>query len=193
MKDLKKFIATTIREYHNENYTNEIWYHGSDKVYNKPRKGNETNIDLSGFFVTKDFEYAKLHAPKTGIVYSMTLNNYNCLDLSYLDESTILKNKTIFKRQMNNNFPFQNEFEEFVFENLNKKRQNNGKTPFTLNYFQNNIVNEFRPTSNEWNIEGLGVEYLNKYIEYKKYDCILFKREMLIINMGIINNFKKAD
>lgn len=191
--ELRKFIATTIREFLNENHTNEIWYHGSDNVYNNPRKSSETNIDLSGFFVTKDFEYAKLHAPKTGIVYSMTLNNYNCLDLSYLDENTILKNKTIFKRQMINNFPFQNEFEEFVFVNLNKKREKNGKIPYTLNHFQNNIVNEFRPTSNEWNIEGLVVEYLNKYIEYKKYDCILFKRELLIINMNIINNFKKVD
>jgi len=193
MKDLKKFIATTIRDFLNENVNNDVWYHGSDYTFNQPKKSIETNIDLSGFFVTKDFEYAKIHAPKTGNIYSMTLNFHNCLDLSYLDENTILKNKTIFKRQMLKDFPFQKEFEEFAFFILNKQRENNGKKPHTLEYFLSNIINEFKPTSTEWNIEGLGVEYFKKYVEYKNYDCILFKREMMIINVDIINNFKKVN
>jgi hypothetical protein len=71
MKDLKKFIATTIREYLNENIQQKlIAYHGSNVLFDKfdtEKIGGNTDVnangnlnnDKHGFFFTSDFDEAK--------------------------------------------------------------------------------------------------------------------------------------
>lgn len=207
--ELRKFIATTIREYLSENFIlpHNIWYHGTDKLIKGKPKVNlvKTNIKTKigysipfedlfyAFYVTKDFNWAKFYAPKTGNVYLVELfENYTVLDLSFITESTHLKNKSFFNvKNITQNFPFQIDFEEYAFNWLNKKRLLNNKNNLSKKEFvEKKIVDAFRPTSEYWFIDGLGSEALVDYIQEKKYDAVLFKRELAILNTNIIKNVK---
>jgi hypothetical protein len=82
MSDLRKFIKTTIREFLNESYDANVWYHGSnnkfdmfDLVNNKTYK----EIDLPVWFFTKDLNYAKTYGK---FIYKVKLNIYNIFDTS---------------------------------------------------------------------------------------------------------------
>ena len=205
MKDLKKFIATTIREYLNESFylPDNVWYHGSDKVIKGRPKVNlvKTNIKTKvgysipfedlfyAFYVTKDFEWAKFYAPKTGNVYLVELvKDYKVLDLSFITESTHLKNKPFFNvTNIKKDFPFQLDFEEYAFDWINKKRISNNKDVLSKNEFvDKKIVDSFKPSSKYWFIDGFGCEALVDYIQEKKYDAI----QLAILNIKIIKYIK---
>lgn len=82
MKDLRKSIATTIREYLNENYLNDIWYHGSNNKFDMfDLVNNKTymEIDLPVWFFTKDLDYAKTYGK---YIYKVKLNIHNTFDTS---------------------------------------------------------------------------------------------------------------
>lgn len=202
MNRINEIITETIEKYIAEN---EMWYHGSDKLIKGKPKVNlvKTNIktkighsipfeDLfDAFYVTKDFDWAKFYAPKTGNIYLVELvSNYNVLDLSFIAESTHLNNKSYLNiKTMTQDFPFQNEFDNYAFDWLNKRRSLNNKNILSKKEFMdNNIIDEFRPSSEYWNVDGLGSEALVNYIKEKKYDAVLFKREMAILNTNIIKN-----
>ena len=126
-------------------------------------------------------------------VYLVELfGNYNLLDLSFITESTHLKNKSFFNvKNITQNFPFQIDFEEYAFNWLNKKRLLNNKNNLSKKEFvDKKIVDAFRPTSEYWFIDGLGSEALVDYIQEKKYDAVLFKRELAILNTNIIKDIK---
>ena len=75
--ELRKFIATTIKEYLNENYSNDIWYHGSNNKFNMfDLVNNKTymEIDLPVWFFTKDLDYAKTYGK---YIYKVKLNIHN--------------------------------------------------------------------------------------------------------------------
>jgi len=55
---LRKFIATTIREYLNENVYSNIWYHGTDKEFIKPKITVGEFDNMGGFFLTKNIDFA---------------------------------------------------------------------------------------------------------------------------------------
>ena len=75
--ELRKFIATTIREYLNENYINDIWFHGSDT------KNPKFGYDITPIFFTKSKDYAKGYGK---FVNSYKLNIKNPLDTRKQDD-----------------------------------------------------------------------------------------------------------
>lgn len=207
--ELKDFIKSTIKEYANGKFSllDNVWYHGSDEIIKGKPKVNlvktsiKTKIGYSipfedlfyAFYVTKDFNWAKFYAPKTENVYLVELyNNYKVLDLSFITESTHLKNKPLFNiKNIVHDFPFQIEFEKYAFAWLNKKRLLNNKNIISFKEFvDKKIIDAFKPSSHYWFIDGLGSEALVDYIHEKKYDAVLFKRELAILNTNIIKSIK---
>lgn len=67
MKDFKKFIATTIREYLNEQEKTlyNVWYHGTDKKFNEFNLSNFGKTDDGwwgvGTYFHSDIETAKVY------------------------------------------------------------------------------------------------------------------------------------
>lgn len=82
MGDLKMFLDITVREYLIENYSNDIWYHGSNNKFNMfDLVNNKTyrEIDLPVWFFTKDLDYAKTYGK---YIYKVKLNIHNTFDTS---------------------------------------------------------------------------------------------------------------
>ncbi len=74
MKDWRKFIATTIREYLNENYSNDIWYHGSDYKFTSFGDFKSKGPSALGIFLTDDRGLAELFGEN---VYKVSFNISN--------------------------------------------------------------------------------------------------------------------
>ena len=66
----------------NENYSNDIWYHGSNNKFDMfDLVNNKTymEIDLPVWFFTKDLDYAKTYGK---YIYKVKLNIHNTFDTS---------------------------------------------------------------------------------------------------------------
>lgn len=147
---------------------------------------------LNSFFVTTNYNWAEFYAPKTKNVYKVEINdNAKILDASNVVESTHLINKLLFKniqKPSNKEFPFQKKFNEYAFKWLNKERIKNNKESINYEYFKNNLINAFNPSSEDWFNFDIGSKALFDYINDNNYDAVLFQREMAILNSNIINN-----
>lgn len=187
-----------------ESVDSDLYYHGTDKVIKGNIRLGSTHAKVrgvtlfkdlvDGFYITKNFEYAKQYAPKTGNVYVIRLKRRdNLLDATNIYSSeyltTAFKNMWSNEKKPKSDFPFQNDFEKFCFAELNKYRQSNGKEPLDSDAFDDKVRPGLKPTdAKEWEYLGLGNEYLSKYIV--QFDGIEFQRETIITNPSIIEIVK---
>ena len=133
MKDLKKFIATTIREYLNENIINdEIFYHGSPYKFDNLKKdiGKKTGGDEYGYgiYLTNNKNLA-IHYAKGGYVYNVKIPNYlNFLsDNKKVGKSNLdkVRNMFIINDFINNKGEeMSNEHKLFIINNIIKDSKN---------------------------------------------------------------------
>lgn len=134
MKDLKKFIATTIREYLNENITNElIYYHGSPYKFDNLMKdiGKKTGGDEYGYgiYLTNDKNLAT-HYAKGGYVYNIKIpNSLNFLsDNKKVGKSNLDKVRNMFIINDgivdNKGEKMSNEQKLFIINNIIKNSKN---------------------------------------------------------------------
>ncbi len=88
--ELRKFIATTIREYLNEQHTvnNNIWYHGSKEKFDKFKLKNGTLFDanyISPIFLTSNKDFASYYAGySTPYIYTVKVLSNNIMDFRNL-------------------------------------------------------------------------------------------------------------
>lgn len=110
MKDLRKFIKTTIREYLNENtQIPNVLYHASNELFDKfeLKQGYRTHLfsvektDSYAIFLTDDIEATKQFGEK--YLYKCKLKTNRVLDWSeYLD----IRSYEWFKRNFGNIIPW---------------------------------------------------------------------------------------
>ena len=87
---LRKFIATTIKEYLNEQYsqTNNIWYHGSKEKFDKFKLKHGTLFDANytvPIFLTSNIEFAKYYAGYySPYIYKIKVLTDNIMDFRNL-------------------------------------------------------------------------------------------------------------
>ena len=70
----RKYIATTIREYLNENVSGTKWYHGSDYKFDSFKNYKAKGPSALGIFATDDINLAELFG---SYVYTVTFNLKN--------------------------------------------------------------------------------------------------------------------
>ena len=88
--ELRKFIATTIREYLNEQHEtlNNIWYHGSKEKFDKFKLKQGTLFDTNytaPIFLTSNIEFAKYYAGYySPYIYKIKVLTDNIMDFRKL-------------------------------------------------------------------------------------------------------------
>lgn len=97
--ELRKFIATTIREYLNENKSNQIWYHGSDYNFNSFENFKSKGPSALGFFATDDKNLAELFGNNVYVVnfniknpYKITMNKWDDIRSKHAKDTQFFEN-----------------------------------------------------------------------------------------------------
>ena len=120
MKDLRKFIATTVREYLNEQHEmlNNVWYHGSKEKFDKFKLKQGTLFDAdytAPIFLTSNIEFAKQYAGNySPYIYKIKVLTDNIMDFRKLPSSIELDKQNIIG----------NNLLDFIYDNLENKKYN---------------------------------------------------------------------
>lgn len=178
MNDLKKFIATTIREYLNEQQemSNNIWYHGSKEKFDKFKLKQGTLFDVdytSPIFLSSNIEFAKYYA--TGYspyIYKIKVLTNNIMDFRQLPTIDKLDDKNVIG----------NKLLDFIYDNWDNEKYN-----FYWSYPEkcyNSLTNiDYSDVERTWVYDWLKQEkYDGAYIiETKELNLLIFDETKLKI------------
>lgn len=161
------------------------------KASDKAQIGEIRGEDIfDGFFLTKDENYAKNYTGQDNpIIEKFTINpDAKILDATNVISQEVIGDNTLGRSALSTlpipseKFPFQDDFNNFVFDKLNKQRQKNKKPLLSRDEFNEKYASEFDPSSKDWNAEKLSTTYLADYVKEMGYDGVEFQKETIITN-----------
>lgn len=192
MNDLKKFIATTIREYLNEQQEilNNIWYHGSKEKFDKFKLKQGTLFDIdytSPIFLTSNIEFAKYYASGySPYIYKIKVLTNNIMDFRQLPSTNDIL-MYYEKNKINNDIDIKfydigKKLLDFIYENWD-----NGKYNFYWSYpercYDSLTSIDYSEVERTWVYDWLKQEkYDGAYIiETKELNLLIFDETKLKI------------